>query len=395
MLKYAEKRLGKLLPSLVKIRRHLHRNPEIGYVEFATAELISRELADAGLVPRRLGDTGVVAIVRGKRRGKTIALRADIDALRLTERTGLAYASENGCMHACGHDGHTAILLGAARILAGLTDKFAGNVKLIFQPAEEGGAGAKKLCDLGVMTRPKVGSVFGLHGFNDLPVGWIGVKDGPFTACADKFYITVKGKGAHGACPDKAVDPIVIAAKIVEGLQTIVSREISPASPAVVTIGMIHGGTADNIIPAEVEMCGTLRSYDLKVRDAMIASLKRIARSTAAAMRGKASVRMDEGYPATINDRACTDVVRQAGGDALGPDKAAEITTAIMGAEDFSYYLAHAPGAFFRLGTGDGTGRQGPAHNPYFDFNDKAIAPGVMMFVAIVRRLLGLSVRRA
>jgi len=388
VLKQADKHLRKILPELRRIRRRLHRNPEYKYEEFATAELIERELAASGVPTRRLGATGVVGLLKGAGRGKTIALRADIDALRLKELTGLPYASKNDCMHACGHDGHTAILIGVAKVLAKLTSRFTGNVKLIFQPAEEGGAGAKQLCDLGVMTSPKVSAIFGLHAFNDTPLGTIGVMDGPTTACADQFYITVTGKGAHGAYPHKSVDAILISARIVEALQAIVARQVDPLAPAVVTVGTIHGGTMENIIPRRVEMSGTLRSYDLQVRRQLIDAVKHISRRTAAVLGGKATVRIAEGYPATINDKACVDVVRRAGKAALGADNVIELSRPTMGAEDFSFYLDHAPGAFFRLGTGD-TGHRVGGHSPYYDFNDKAIAPGVKTFVAIVRETLG------
>jgi len=389
VLKHADRYLRDNLPALRRIRRHIHRNPECKYEEFATAELVERELSSCGVPHKRVGKTGVVGLIKGVARGKTIALRADMDALRMPELTGLPYASVNDCMHACGHDGHTAILIGAAKILSQLRDKFAGNVKLIFQPAEEGGAGAKQLCDLGVLTAPKVSAVFGLHGFNANRVGTIGVMDGPMTACAEQFYVMVTGRGAHGAYPHKSVDPILISARIVEALQSIVAREVDPLSPAVVTVGTIHGGTGENIIPKSVRMSGTLRSYDPDVRVQLADAVKRIVRKTAVAAGGKATVRIPEGYPATINDKASVDVIRRAGAAALGADNVVELTTPTMGAEDFSFYLQHVPGAFFRLGTGDGTGKQAPAHNPYFDFNDKAIAHGVKMFVSIVRDVLG------
>jgi amidohydrolase len=273
-------------------------------------------------------------------------------------------------------------------VLARLSGRISGNVKLIFQPAEEGGFGARRLCELGVMAQPKVSAVFGLHGFNDVRVGSIGVKDGPLTACADQFYISVTGKGAHGAYPDRAIDPVVTAARIVDALQHIVAREVTPMNPAVCTVGTIHAGTAENIIPVTAEMSGTLRAYDLPTRELLISSLKRIVRGTAAAMGAKARVRIQRGYPATVNDGQMADVVRAAGRDALGAGKVIEIDTPTMGAEDFSMYLEHAPGAFFRLGTGDGSGKQGAAHSPYFDFNDKAIPVGVKMFVSIVSQML-------
>jgi len=388
MLRFAERQLAELLPELRKIRRHIHRNPEWQFEEFATAELIERELAACGVPTKRMGKTGVIGLIKGKRPGRTIALRADIDALRMQEKTNLPYASVNDCMHACGHDGHTAILIGTAKILARLTGRIAGGVKLIFQPGEEGGAGAKVLCDLGVMSRPKVSAVFALHGFNDTPLGSIAVLEGAVTACAEQFRITVAGSGAHGAYPHKSVDPIVIAARVIDGLQTIVSREVPPLRAAVVTVGQIHGGTTDNIIPDRVVMTGTIRSYDPQLRAGLIASVRRIASRTAAAMKGKATFKLIKSYPATINDAEMLAVVRRAGAAALGAERVVELAEPTMGAEDFSFYLQHAPGAFFRLGTGTGRGDQAPAHNPYFDFNDRAIAPGVKMFVAIVQEML-------
>jgi len=380
--------LRKILPGLRKIRREIHRHPEPKFQEFATAELIERELAGIGVPTKRLGRTGVVGLLKGGRAGQTIALRADIDALRMKELTSLPYASVNDCMHACGHDGHTAILIGVAKVLAPLAKKLTGNVKLIFQPAEEGGAGAKVLCDQGVMTRPKVRAIFALHCFNDAPVGSVAVIDGPITACADQFTITVTGSGAHGAYPHRGVDPILVSARIVDSIQSIVSRELSPLRPGVVTIGTIHGGTAENIIPETVEMTGTLRALDPDTRSHLISSLRRIATRTARAMNARASVRMHTGYPVTCNDKDLNDVVRKVARNVLGPRKVIELGEPAMGAEDFSFYLDHAPGVFFRLGTGDGTGKQAPAHNPYFNFNDRALGPGVKMFVGIVGEML-------
>ena len=388
MRKDTETQIRKLLPYLREIRHRIHQNPEIKHQEFDTADLVERELAEAGVPTERLGKTGVIGLIKGAKGGKTIALRADMDALPMQELTGLAYASSNDCMHACGHDGHTTILIGAARVLAGMTGKLAGNVKLIFQPAEEGGAGAKILCDMGVMSRPKVSQVYGLHCFNPIPAGAIGVLEGPMTACADQFYITVKGKGAHGAYPDVGIDPIVAACEIVTAIQTIVSREVPPRRAAVVTVGTIHGGTASNIIPEKVELSGTMRSYDPDVRLMLIDSLKRVSKHVASAVGARATVRISSGYPATVNDKSLCDVVRRAGAKALGAAKVIELQEGKMGAEDFSYYLDYAPGAFFRLGTGDGSGKQAPGHNPYFDFNDKAIATGVKMFVAIAQSAL-------
>lgn len=405
--------IRKSLPDLVKIRHYIHQHPEICYEEVGTAALVERELRACGVEVRRIGRTGVVGLICGRRQGRTVALRADMDALPIVEETGLPYASVNGRMHACGHDGHSAILIGVARVLSALRAGLRGNVKLFFQPAEEAGDGALMMCDAGVMDRPKVDAVFALHGFPDFPLGSIATTGGPVMAACDAFRLTVIGRGAHGAYPQYSVDPVVAAARIVDALQGIVSREVETGRRAVVTVATIHGGTAVNIIPDRVEMSGTIRSVDEPTRAHLHAAIGRIAVQTARAHRATCKAVIEPGYAAVVNDEAMSDLVRRVAVRKLG-EKNTLSQHPTMGAEDFSYYLRHAPGCIFRLGIGDPTGfvevprgttlqaadprpfrairkqsrRMIPLHNSRFDFNDKAIPVGVRMLTEIAREFL-------
>lgn len=377
-----ETQIGKQLPRLTEIRHWLHQHPEIRFQEFGTAALVERELRELGIEAHRVGATGVVGLIRGGKPSKTVALRADMDALEIVEKTGLPYASTNGMMHACGHDGNTTILLGAAAILAGMRKSLRGNVKLIFQPAEEIGGGGEMMCDLGVMSRPKVDAIFALHAWPENALGTIGVTSGIAWAATDTLSMTVRGNGGHGAQPHTTIDPIVIAARIVDGLQSIVSRTIAPTNCGVVTIGSIHGGSASNIIPDKVEMLGTIRSVDETTRQHLFGTIRRIATQTAKAHGGRCDVRITPGYPPTVNDDAMADLVRKVGAETLGQKNVLPHIWS-MGAEDFSYYLRHAPGCYLRLGTSQ-KGRPVVAlHNPKFDFNDRAIPVGVRMMVGI------------
>lgn len=382
-----DSQIKKSLPHLIEIRHWLHQHPEIRYKEVGTAALVQRELSELGIEARRFGPTGVVGLIRGHKPGRTVALRADMDALEIDEQTHLPYASTNGVMHACGHDGNTTILLGAARVLQAVRSSLCGNVKLIFQPAEEIGFGGKMMCDLGVMQRPRVDAVFALHAWPELNVGSIAVADSLAWAATDTVSLLVSGKGGHGAHPHNTIDPILIAARIIDGLQSIVSRTISPTDSGVVTIGSIHGGSSSNIIPESVMMQGTIRSVDARTRQHLFDSIRRIATNTARAHGGKCSIRVSEGYPATVNDQAMAGLVRKVGAELLGKKNVLPHPTS-MGAEDFSYYLRHAPGCYLRLGVGqEGRPRHG-LHNPNFDFNDKAIPVGVAMMSAIAMEFL-------
>jgi amidohydrolase len=388
--KTTQRQIRALLPALIKIRHYLHQNPEPGYKEVGTAAIIERELISYGLDVRRIGSSGVVGLLAGQAGGKTVALRADMDALRLGERTKLPYRSVNSYMHACGHDGHTTALLGAANILAGMKDKIKGNVKFIFQPAEENGAGAKMLCDAGVMTKPGVDCIFALHGFPDHPLGSIALNDGTMMASWDRLEIKVAGRGGHGARPDEAIDPIVIAAQIVGALQTIVSRTVAPAEQAVISIATIHGGTEINVIPDHVELAGTIRTMDDAVRSKVLQAIRCICTHTAKAMGGSCVVKLTPGYPATVNTPAMADIVRQAGLEVLGAKNVLGLEKIAMVAEDFSYYLRHAPGCYFRLGLGDAAHRR-PLHNSAFDFNDKALP----LAIALLVNIAGLALERS
>ncbi|NIA15600.1 MAG: amidohydrolase, partial [Nitrospiraceae bacterium] len=322
--------------------------------------------------------------------GRAIALRADMDALELAEETGLPYASETpGRMHACGHDGHMTCLLGAAQVLSAHRERLAGSVKFIFQPGEELGAGGRLIAQEGVLD--DVDAVFGLHAWPGIPVGCVGVKDGPMMAGADWFRIEIQGRGCHGADPAAGVDPVVVAAHITTALQTIVSREVDPIEPAVLTIGRIHGGVTTNIIPDTAEMMGTFRTLTGEVRDLMAGAIERVAARTAEAFRASAVISFgDDSYIPLHNDPEMTNFVRDTVRSALGNAALVEITKPSMASEDFAFYLEKAPGSYLRLGTGASEeGNCAPLHSPRFDFNDAAISTGVSVFVSLAGRFLG------
>jgi len=375
---------GEITPRLVPIRHDLHHHPEIRFREFRTAGVIDAFLDDNGVSHERCTETGVVALI-GPQKGRVVALRADIDALPMPDRSGLPYASvnENTC-HACGHDGHTSMLLGAAWVLKQIEDELAGTVKLIWQPAEEQEGGASKMIRAGVLESPAPEAIFGLHDWPGIAVGKAAYSFGPSMASADNFEITVKGKGTHGALPHGGIDPITIAARIVEGLQLIRSRMINPVTPMVITVGTINGGSAVNVIPDEVSMTGTFRCLDAQTRAEIPRLMERMAVETARASGGDAVFRLDEGYPPVVNEERATAFARDAVRDILGPDNALEITSPVMGGEDFAYYLEKIPGSFLRLGIGD----RPPLHNTAFDFNDDAIPFGVRVLAGLAVRYL-------
>jgi amidohydrolase len=334
--------------------------------------------------------TGVVGILRGGKEGRTVALRADMDALKIQELTGLPYASKiENRMHACGHDGHTAILMGTARMLSDLKDRLAGNVKFIFQPAEEGGAGGKIMCDQGVLSDPDVDAVFALHSNPHTEVGCIKVKYGAVMAAADSFKLVVKGLASHAAEPHKGVDPITISAKVIDNLQCIISRERDPLDPVVIAIGTIHGGTARNAIPDEVVLEGSIRTLSPETRKSIPEAMRRVIKGTVQAFRGNYAFECTDGYPATINDPEMVNLVREVGIGLLGEDKVLWQKDSSMGGEDFSFFLQAVPGAMFMLGIGPKDGKPPvPPHSPRFDFNDDAIIPGMSIFSETVLRYL-------
>lgn len=379
---------------MIQIRRHIHEHPELSNEEFKTTELIKEKLTEYGVEIVDIGlKTGVVGILRGKNPGKTVAIREDIDALPMQELTGLPYASQtaNVC-HSCGHDIHTTTLLYTAKVLSQLKEELNGNVMFLFQPAEEKGSGAKQLVECGFYNVLKPDVFVGLHVSPEFDAGSIGLKKGPANASCDTFAIKITGKGGHGAHPENCVDPIMISAYILTQLQTIVSRENHPIHPAVLTIGSIHGGQANNVIPDYVDMGGTLRSLEPESRQAMQEAIDRITISCASAMRGKAEVTWNKGMPPLVNDTPIVDGIRAAAQKLLPADAIKTIADPSLGSEDFSYlFPAYGPGAQFSLGCGndsDPNTRHG-LHNSKNVFDEGCLAVGTAVLVQYARDFLG------
>lgn len=379
------------MPDLVAVRRFLHQNPEIGLSEFKTSDFIAEHLTALGYeVTRGLAKTGLVATIKNGSSDRAIGIRADIDALPIVEETGLDYASETqGMMHACGHDGHTTMLLGAAKALAERRN-FDGTVHLIFQPAEENFAGAKLMIDDGLFERFPCDAVFGLHNDPTLPFGKIGVKEGPMMAAADECLIVVNGRGGHGAEPQDASDPIVCGASIVMALQTIVSRNLHAMDQAVITVGAFNSGKASNVIPERAELALTVRSFDPKVRDMLEKRIHEIAQGQAASFGMSATITYERGYEPTINHAAETEFVRRVATKVVGAENVLELPRPTMGSEDFAFMLAERPGSYFLLGTAR-TESDPPLHHPKFDFNDDALPIGVSMWVEAAETFLAKS----
>lgn len=381
---------NEIAPSVIADRRAIHQEPELAYREQKTAALVARRLRELGLEVRTgVAETGVIGVLRGAQAGKTVLLRADMDALPIQEDSDLPYASRHpGVMHACGHDAHTAILLGVARLLAGRRDQQRGSVKFMFQPAEEGGAGAKRMIDEGLMESPVVDAAFALHVAADREVGKVALRAGPATAASDRFTIVVRGKGGHAARPQSTVDPIVVAAYIVTALQTLVSREVSPAQQAVVTVGSLTAGTAANIIPDTATIDGTVRTYNADVQAHMQVRIGELSRGLASGMRATAEVDYRVGYPSLVNDPEMVTLVRDAVAETLGPDAAGE-REPVMGGEDFSYVLERVPGAMFFLGIRDPSWKTaGSLHTASFALSEDALPIGVAALTATALRYL-------
>jgi len=365
---------------LIETRRDLHMHPELGMQEERTARIVAEHLTNLGLEVRtNVGGTGVVGLLQGARPGRTIAIRADMDALPIQDQKTCDYASKRaGVMHACGHDGHTATLMGVASLLAAMRDSFCGNVKFLFQPAEEGPGGAKPMIEDGALLDPVVDACIGLHLFLDLPVGKAGVKYGTISAASDSIEIRVKGLGGHGAGPHEAVDAIAVAGNLLVALQTIVSREISPVEPAVVTIGTIAGGYRGNVIADEVSMTGTVRTLDHATRMAMPQRIERIIKGITDAMRASYQFTYSYGYPSVVNDSGITEMVEHAAREVVGQGNVEHIQAPTMGAEDFAYFAQAVPACFLRLGArNEAKGITAPGHNARFDFDEEAMPTGV------------------
>jgi amidohydrolase len=375
-----------LSESVIDLRRTLHQWPELGFQERRTSALIAQQLSALGIeVKTGIARTGVLGVLHGEGPGKTVLLRADIDGLPIEEASGAAYASQNpGVMHACGHDGHTAILLTVAKLLAQQRRQFSGTVKFAFQPAEElPPGGAKGMIEEGVLEQPKVDAVFGLHLWNGLPVGKIGVEAGPIMASVDRFDVVIKGVGSHGAYPHTGVDPIVVGSHVVAALQTAVSREVPPLAPVVVTVGKFHSGTAFNVIPSHAELSGTVRTVDARIRQEMPTRLERIVRGVTSAMRAEYTFNYEFGYPVTVNEANKAQLARQVAARIVG-DANVVAAGMTMGAEDMSYFLEAVPGCYLRLGSGNPEkGMIHPHHSALFDFDETALPIGVELLSQI------------
>ncbi|MBI2899463.1 MAG: amidohydrolase [Planctomycetes bacterium] len=374
---------------LVRLRRDLHSHPEPGFQEKRTSAIVERTLRAAGIETKKLCGTGVVGLVRGARPGPTLLIRADMDALPVTEENEVPYRSKvPGRMHACGHDGHTAMGLVAARQLQKRRGDLAGNVKFMFQPAEEGPGGALPMIDAGILKNPKVDAAFAIHLWNDLPVGKVGVRSGPVFAGADEFTMKVLGKGGHGAAPHQTVDPVVIAANIVTASQAIVSRRVDPVKTAVVTFGQIKGGTRFNIIPDDVTLNGTVRTFEEPLRRQIKRDLRQIASGVAASFGAGLDFDYDDGYPPTVNDPKMTALAAEAVRDVLGPAGAVE-QEVTMGAEDMSYVLQRVPGCYMVVGSMNrARGFTSPHHSARFDFDEDALTVGVDVWLRLAARYL-------
>ncbi len=381
--------------AIATIRRDIHAHPELCFQEQRTADVIAKALTDWGIpIHRGMGTTGVVGIVKKGSSTRAVGLRADIDALPMTERNTFAHASRHpGKMHACGHDGHTAMLLAAARHLA-RDAEFDGTVVLVFQPAEEGGGGAREMIKDGLFERFPMEAIFGAHNWPGMKAGQFAVKAGPVFASSNEFKITVRGKGAHGAMPHLGVDPVPAACQMVQAFQTIVSRNKRPIDTGVISVTMIHTGEATNVIPDHCVMQGTVRTFSVEVLDLLERRMAEVAQHTAAAFECTAEFEFHRNYPPTINHPAETEFARSVMAEIVGDDNVLEFEPT-MGAEDFSYFLQHKPGCYVLIGNGDGSHRAGGhglgpcmLHNPSYDFNDELIPLGATLWVRLVQAWL-------
>jgi amidohydrolase len=375
-------RVAEFQPEIVAWRHDFHENPELQYDVHRTAGRVAELLKSFGVdeVVTGIGRTGVVGVIKGRGPGKTVGLRADMDALPILERTGKDYKSQTpGKMHACGHDGHTAMLLGAARYLAE-TRNFDGTAVVIFQPAEEGGAGGLAMVKDGLMERFGIAEVYGMHNMPGIPAGSFAIREGGLLAASDKFSIEIEGAGGHAAMPHRTVDPVIIAAQVITALQTIVSRNVDPARNAVVTVTMLKAGEAFNIIPRTVLMTGTARTLDEGVRDLVEARIVSVTKGIAEAFGGTAKVNYERGYPVTVNTARETAYAASVAREIAGDERVDDDVDPTMGGEDFSYMLQARPGAFIFLGNGNSS----ELHADDYDFNDEIIPSGVSYWVRLV-----------
>lgn len=379
----------KLVPGVTALRHDIHAHPEIRYEETRTAKLVADELKKYGVdeIVTGLGKTGVVGVIRGKQNSnRGIALRADMDALPMAEQTGLPYASKTpGKMHACGHDGHTAMLLGAAQHLAA-TRNFCGQVVLIFQPAEEGGAGAKAMMDDGLFQKFPIDAVYGMHNHPGLAVGEFAIRPGPMMAASDFVEITIEGKGSHAARPHTGVDPVLVGSHIVTALQSIVARRVDPLESAVISICVFQAGHANNVIPQTAKLTGTARSFSPKVRDILEHEVHTLVNGIAQSFGARANVDFLRSYPVLVNEAEATNFAAK-NAALVSASGNVNTQTPVMGGEDFAFFLEEKPGAFIFAGNGD----TASVHNPGYDFNDKLIPYGIAYWKQLVESALPLG----
>ena len=374
--------------TLIATRRDLHRIPETGFNEVKTSAYVAQRLNELGLeVQEGVATTGVVGLLRTGKPGPTLMIRSDMDALPIAEETGLPFAStHSGCMHACGHDSHMAMALGAAAVLNRLRDRIRGNVKFVFQPAEEGPGGAQPMIAAGVLENPKVDYAIGCHLWSERPEGYLGVRPGPFMAAMDRFDLKIIGKGGHGAQPHLCVDALDVGAQVVAALQRIVSRKMDPIEPAVVTVGSFHAGTAFNIIPAEAVMSGTTRTFNDEIWKSWEARIDTVVRGVCESMGAAYELKFSRGYPPTVNDAQMAEVVRRCAIQVVGEDRVV-VPALTMGGEDMSFFLKRVPGCYYCIGVG----REGaaPLHNSKFEFKEDLMLLGVETHCRVALDLLG------
>jgi amidohydrolase len=379
------------------LRRDFHLHPELGFREVRTGGIVAKELETLGIeVTKGVGKTGVVGLLEGAKPGPTLLLRFDMDALPIVEETGAEYASQNhGVMHACGHDGHTAIGLTVAKMLNARRDQLAGTIKFCFQPSEEGNngekvGGAEMMMRDGVLDSPKVDITLALHLWNEKPLGWLGVAGGPVMAGADIFTVKVIGKGGHGAIPNAAIDPVVAAANIVNALQSIVSRNVAPLDPAVVSVTTIRGGTAFNVIPQEVTLEGTIRTFDNGVRQKVVERFEQIVHGVGEGMGCQIEVNIKRLTPALVNNDLVTTQVQEAARRVLPESNLDTASYITMGAEDMAFMLEKVPGCFFFIGSNDKARHLDYGHHhPKFDFDEEALVRGSALMAAAAMTVLG------
>jgi len=381
--------------AIATIRRDIHAHPELCFEEVRTADVIAKALTDWGIpIHRGLGKTGVVGIVKNGTSNRAVGLRADIDALPMTEHNQFAHASTHpGKMHACGHDGHTAMLLAAARHLARHRN-FDGTVYLVFQPAEEGGGGAREMMKDGLFEQFPMEAIFGAHNWPGMPVGQFALKSGGMLASSNEFRIVIRGKGSHAALPHNGIDPVPIACQMVQGFQTIITRNRRPVDPGVISVTMIHAGEATNVVPDSCELQGTVRTFTFELLDLIEQRMKEVAEHTCAAFGATCEFSFTRNYPPTINHVKETEFTRRVLGTVVGPENVLDFEPT-MGAEDFSFFLQAKPGCYFMIGNGDGAHREGGhglgpcmLHNPSYDFNDELIPLGATAWVRMAEEWL-------